>query len=312
MISPVPPAYRAGVKLSVRKEPPGVAFPGQAIDRCAVDVILDAHRDAPLVRVLFDRLGITSAAQADFQDTRIGQPCTYAAGLLSAWHVFGTDADSPVTLGHSLGEMTALAYGGALDPLDGLDLMFTLGEVGHEQDLLRPSRLAVLMGLEPSEVDWACRLAVAETGGVLEPSGFNGPSQTILCGDAKAAQLAGDLAKERGAVVRLLPIRGAYHCSLMTEVLPRWRSAVERVRFRDPRVPVVSSVDCRRRVTADGIAELLTRWLLLPVRWSDAVAAARDAGATALWDAGPGGILREISRRGSALPFLTTEELEAS
>ncbi|MEV8638718.1 ACP S-malonyltransferase [Streptosporangium sp. NPDC051023] len=300
------------MNLSIRKEPPGVAFPGQAVDRRAVDVILDAHRDEPLVRALFDRLDVTRAAEIDFHDTRAGQPCTYVAGLLSVWRRFGSEADTPVTLGHSLGEMTALAYSGALDPLDGLDLMFTLGEVGHEQDLLRPSKLVVLMGIGVSEVDWACRLAVAETGGVLEPSGFNGPGQIILCGDAKAAQLAGDLAKERGAVVRMLPIRGAYHCSLMTEVLPRWRSAVERMRFRNPRIPVVSSVDARLRVTADGLAELLTRWLLLPVRWSEAVAAAREAGATALWDAGPGEILRDISRRGSALAFLRTEELEVS
>ncbi|MEU5311985.1 ACP S-malonyltransferase [Streptomyces sp. NPDC021562] len=288
----------------------GVAFPGQAIDRRAVDAVLDANGETALVRRLFGRLGVTRAAEIDFADTRAGQPCTYAAGLLSAWRRFGEHADHPVTLGHSLGEMTALAYAGAIDPLDGLDLMFELGLVGHEQDRERPSRLVVLMGLDPSEVDWVCRLAIADTGGVLEPSGFNGPAQTILCGDAKAAQLAGDLARNRGAVVRLLPIRGAYHCSLMAEVLPRWRSAVERVRYRDPRVPVVSSVDARRRVTADGLADLLTRWLLLPVRWSDAVAAAGEAGARALWDAGPGDILRDVARRGSAVPFVRLEPLE--
>ncbi|WP_169316776.1 ACP S-malonyltransferase [Actinacidiphila oryziradicis] len=296
----------------VIQTPPGVAFPGQAVDRRAVDILLDAHRHTPLVTELFGRLGVTGAGQIDFADTRAGQPCTYAAGLLSAWQQFGTGADHPVTLGHSLGEMTSLVYAGALDPLQGLDLLFELGEVGHEQDLRRPSRLVVLMGLDLSEVDRVCRLAVVETGAVLEPSGFNGPTQTILCGDAKAAQVAADLARARGATVRLLPIRGAYHCSLMTELLPRWQFAVGRMEFRTPRIPVVSSVDGRCRVTADGLMELLTRWLLLPVRWSDAVTAARDAGATALVDAGPGEILRDISRRGSALAFVRTSEMETS
>jgi [acyl-carrier-protein] S-malonyltransferase len=298
------------VSQRVDSKLPGVAFPGQAIDRRAVDALLDEHRDTPLVAALFGRLGVTSARDADFSDTRTGQPCTYAAGLLAAWREFGTEAQSPVALGHSLGEMTALAYAGALDPLQGLDLLFELGEVGYEQDLLRPSRLVVLMGLDPSEVDWVCRLAVAETGMVLEPSGFNGPAQTILCGDAKAARTAAEVARRHGATVRLLPIRGAYHCSLMNEVLPRWRSAVEGLEFRRPRIPVVSSVDSRCRDSADGLAELLTRWLLLPVRWSAAVTAARDAGAAALWDAGPGEILRGVSRRGSALPFVRTGELE--
>jgi malonyl CoA-acyl carrier protein transacylase len=52
--------------------------------------------------------------------------------------------------------------------------------------------------------------------------------------------------------------------------------------------------------------------LLLPVRWSDAVAAARDAGADALWDAGPGHILRDISRRGSALSYIRPAGEETS
>jgi [acyl-carrier-protein] S-malonyltransferase len=154
--------------------------------------------------------------------------------LLAAWRRFGVDADVPVVLGHSLGETTALAYAGAIDPLQGLDLLFELGEVGHEQNLLRSSKLVVLMGLDLSEVDWVCRLAVGATGAVLEPSGFNGPAQVILCGDTKAAQAAAELAGQRGATVRLLPIHGAYHSSLMTDLLPRWRSAVERVEFRAP------------------------------------------------------------------------------
>jgi [acyl-carrier-protein] S-malonyltransferase len=98
----------------------------------------------------------------------------------------------------------------------------------------------------------------------------------------------------------------------MTDLLPRWRSALERVEFRAPRVPIASSVDSRCRTVEDGLAELLTRWLLLPVRWSDAVAAAWDAGADALWDAGPGHILCDISRRGSALSYIGSPGEEIS
>lgn len=293
---------------NLKHDLPGVAFPGQAINRRAVDVVLDEHRETPLVRALFGRLGVDRAAQVDFADTRVGQPCTYVAGLLAAWRRFGPEARVPVVLGHSLGEMTALAFAGAIDPLEGLDLLFELGLVGHEQHLLRASALVVVMGLDASEVDWVCRLSVARTQAVLEVSGFNGPAQTILCGDAKAVASAADIARRCGAVVRMLPIRGAFHSSLMVDLLPRWRAAVDRVGFRAPQVPVVSSVDGQCRTEADGLWQLLTRWLLLPVRWSDAVAAARAAGASALWDAGPGEILRDISRRGSALEFVRLGE----
>lgn len=292
---------------------PGVAFPGQAIDRRDVDATLGAHAGAPLAVALLRRAGVGSVAELDFADTRIGQPATYVAGLLRAWHFLGVSPDVPVTLGHSLGEITALAFAGVIDPMQGLDLMFELGEVGHHQELMRASALVVLMGLPCVDVDWVIRLAVARTSGVLEASGFNGPHQTIVCGDRKAAEAAAELAIQHGGRATLLPIRGAYHSSLMVDLLDRWGVAVRRVDFAAPKVPVVSSVDitCRRSAgDVTDLAGLLTRWLLLPVRWADAVTAAGGTGACALWDAGPGEILRGLGKRGSALPYVRVTESE--
>ena len=285
----------------------GVAFPGQITQCRPIQAALAAHADHSLVGELFARLGITRASEIDVSSTRIAQPCTYVAGLVSAWRQAAGPA--PVTLGHSLGEITALAYAGAIDPSAGLDLVFELGEVGHEQDGLRPAALVVLAGLDEADAEWICRHAAAETGSVLEPSGFNGPRQLVYSGDRKAAEVAAAMVGSPG-FARLLDINGAYHSSLMTEVLPRWRRAVRSLTFRDPRTPVISAVDGRCRDSATGLADLLVRWLVLPVRWQRAVATAAECGVPALWDAGPGQVLAGIARRGSALEFVAAPEGE--
>jgi [acyl-carrier-protein] S-malonyltransferase len=282
----------------------GVAFPGQVTELRRIRDGLDAHAGHPLVAELFARLGVTRAADIDLSTTRVAQPCTYAAGLVNALVATGGPEHVSVALGHSLGEITALAFAGVLDHHDGLDLAFSLGQVGHVQHESRATVLVVLAGLEESVIEWHCRRAVAETGGVLEPSGYNGPRQLVYSGDRKAAEVAATAVSEDSGFARLLEIQGAYHASLMVEVLPDWRRAVESLTFRDPVVPVLSTVDCSWRESAAELQELLVRWLLLPVRWADAVGVAAAHGVPRLWDAGPGQVLAGMARRGSVLGFL--------
>lgn len=282
----------------------GVAFPGQVTEVRHIHDALHAHSGHPLVAELLARLGVSRVADIDLSTTRIAQPCTYVAGLVNALACTGGPEFASVVLGHSLGEITALAYAGVLSQHDGLALAFELGEVGYEQHRVRTAALVVLAGLDESQIEWHCRQAVAETGGVLEPSGYNGPGQLVYSGDRKAAEVAATAVANSRGFARLLEIQGAYHASLMTEVLSRWRRMVESLSFAEPLVPVISTVDCRWRESAADLKELLVRWLLLPVRWAEGVAVAAAHGVPALWDAGPGQVLAGMARRGSALDFL--------
>ncbi|MDA2812973.1 ACP S-malonyltransferase [Nocardiopsis sp. RSe5-2] len=279
----------------------GIAFPGQVDDRGPIDALLAEHAAHPLVKRLGEVLGTDDVHAADFADTRVAQPLTYTAGLLSAWHRPGS---APVAaMGHSLGEITALAYAGALAPEEGLALVRELGEIGERQWSARPSSLTAVMGLDAEGVEWARRTALASRGGFLDVSGYNGPQQTVLSGDASTARAAAAAAEALGATVQVLPIRGAYHSPLLGPHLPRWRAAVRALEWRDPRIPVVSSVDARTRTDRADLPELLTRWLVLPVRWADTMAEARRRGVEALVDAGPGRVLRRLGRRIGPPPF---------
>ncbi len=281
-----------------------IGFPGQGGDWRAGVATLEAVPAHPLVRALADRLGTGTWQELDPLDTRNAQPVTYVAGLV------GDAAPHPpplvaVAIGHSLGEITAAAWAGAIDPIDGLDLMVARGRIGHELHRERPGAMVAVMRWDGARVEWLRRRVLAEVPGVLEVAVVNSDTQRVLSGDALLVERALELANAEGAVARRLPIGGAYHSPLLVPGVDRFERQVHEAVQRDPRVPVVSSTSPRPHVEAADLAESLVRSLVLPVDWPAAVAAAAGAGAERLLDAGPGDTLTRLAR---FLPDLPASE----
>jgi [acyl-carrier-protein] S-malonyltransferase len=76
--------------------------------------------------------------------------------------------------------------------------------------------------------------------------------------------------------------------------LARW---LEGVRFREPAVPVYTSVEARPVTGAAELRDLLVRQLTAPVRWEETVLALVRAGARLALETGPGRVLVGLLRR---------------
>jgi [acyl-carrier-protein] S-malonyltransferase len=275
-----------------------------------VGLALDSHRDHTLVEALVQLLGGPRWGVDDLRDTSVTQPCVYVAGLVLADGAFDP-ADAVVAVGHSLGELTALAWAGGLDPLHGLELVAARAALGREQAERRPGSMIAVMKVPLPDVEWFRRRAVAETGGVLEQAVWNGGSQVVLSGDADAAQAVVDLVREHteDGVARPLPIGGPFHSPRMWDAVHPFRDAVLAAGPQPTRVPVVSSSACRVVGDAEDVASVLARSLVLPVRWPDAVDAVVAQGATRGVDIGPGKTLANLSRFVPALPITPLADL---
>lgn len=280
-----------------------VAFPGQGVDAAAAQAVLRDHAGHPLVDQLAAHFGADEWSSLDFGDTRVSQPCTFLGGLLNAWErVPAGRAD--LVIGHSLGEITAATFAGAIDPAAALALVIRRGEVCHHAQTQRPGAMVAVMGVDPAGVEWARRLAVARTRLVLEVAAVNGPRQTVLSGDADAVAEATRIVAELQGIAQVLPIGGAFHSPLMLDALPAFEQAVAETEIVDPGVPLLSSVDGQLHLSGAGLASLFVRALLLPVRWLDATTAVVATGVEEAWDAGPGRTLHKLARRGGVLRFV--------
>lgn len=270
-----------------------VGFPGQGGDWRAAIGILGATSDHPLVTALAERLGTDRWTELDGLDTRNAQPVVYVSGLVGP---AATISGATAVIGHSLGEITGAAWAGAIDPLVGLDLVVTRAALGHEQHAARAGAMAVIMRVPVAQVEWLRREVLADDPGVLDVAVINSPEQVVLSGDQALVDRSVELAIERGAVARHLPIGGAYHSPLMFGVLDQFRTAVAAAVTGPTRVPLVSSTSARVVGDADDLIDVLVRSLVLPVRWPDAVAALAELGVDDVIDGGPGDTLVRLGR----------------
>lgn len=283
-----------------------VAFPGQGGDWAATVSVLGGQGAHPLVAALAERLGTDQWQDLDGLDTANAQPAVYVAGLVgpAAWSKIDGTAEFGVAVGHSLGEITAAAFAGAIEPLAGLDLVVARAQLGRAGQGYRPGAMAAVMRRNHADVDWLRRRVLASAPGVLEVGVTNSPMQQVLSGDADLVDRAVALANEEGAVARRLPIGGAYHSPLMAPAVDSFRRRAAAAVTAEPTMPLVCATAGRTVMTGDDLVEVLARSLVLPVDWPAAVAATVALGAGSIVDAGPGDTIARLGRHLRALPVI--------
>ena len=300
-------------------------FPGQGSQ--AVGMGRDVFESSPAARATFEAadraLGFAltklcfEGPEDELRRTEIQQPAilTTSIALLRALEERQPQAPAYVA-GHSLGEYSALVAAGALAFEDAVVLVNRRGRFMQEAVAPGKGAMAALMGLEPEAVDAACAAAAAATGLVVSSANYNSPQQTVIAGEAAAVERAIDLAKQRGAKRAVpLPVSAPFHCALMRPAAERLAPELARVRFHDPRVPVITNVEAAPNASAARIPSLLERQVTAPVRFIESVRKLAELGVTRVVEIGPGGVLTglvaRIERGIARANVATREDVEA-
>ncbi len=259
----------------------------------AVFEVADAVLGFALSRLCFE------GPEEELRRTEIQQPALLATSiaLLRALEEQAASAPSYV-LGHSLGEYSALVAADALALEDGLELVHARGRFMQEAVPEGRGAMAAVLGIGVEPVAEACRQAAAQTGGVVSPANLNAPEQIVIAGDAAAVECASGLARAAGAKrTLLLPVSAPFHCALMRPAAEKLRAELARVRFRTPRVPVVTNVEAEPNRDPARIAALLEQQVTAPVRFVDCVRKLAGLGVTRVLEVGPGAVLSGLVAR---------------
>ncbi|GHH96127.1 malonyl CoA-acyl carrier protein transacylase [Streptomyces capillispiralis] len=281
-------------------------FPGQGSQRARMAGHLTHDHPRTAGRVLAeatDVLGLpltelcTTADAAALEPTEIAQPAILATSL-AVLAVLREEAGHlpSVVAGHSLGEYTALVAAGVLSPADALRLVRRRGELMAAVSRRVSGAMTAVMGLAPRHIEAIC--ARSAPLGRVEVANYNERGQTVVSGERAAVAEAARLAEEAGAE-RTVPLKvsAPFHCSLMREIEDEFGAELERCRFADPDVLVLSSVSGGPVRDGAHARELLRRQLVGPVRWVDVLDAARAHGVTAYVEIGPGRVLSGFAHR---------------
>ncbi|WP_284748672.1 type I polyketide synthase [Amycolatopsis sp. RTGN1] len=254
----------------------------------AVCAVLDVALDRPLRDVVFG-----DAAALD--RTGYTQPALFALEvalfrLLESW---GVKPDH--LAGHSIGELAAAHVAG----------VFSLADAG-KLVAARASLMQALPGGGAMLAVQATEQDVLEVAaGRADLAAVNGPSSTVLSGDAAAlAEIAAELTA-RGVKSRDLRVSHAFHSAHMDAMLEDFAEVARGIGYAGPRIPVVSTVTPDADFTDP---EYWVRQVREPVRFARAVETLREAGVTRLVELGPDGTLSALAD--GSVPMLRKDRPE--
>jgi [acyl-carrier-protein] S-malonyltransferase len=198
--------------------------------------------------------------------------------------------------GHSLGEYSACVAAGALSLSDAVRLVRRRGLFMQEAVPAGEGAMAAIVGLAPEQVEAACREAAQ--GDVVSPANFNSPGQVVIAGHAAAVARASAACTARGAKRAMaLPVSAPFHCALMAPARERLSPLLEKARFADAALPVVTNVDALAESLGARLRDALVRQVDSPVRWVESVRLLFGAGVDRAIEIGPGKVLSGLVRR---------------
>ncbi|MDX8037072.1 SDR family NAD(P)-dependent oxidoreductase [Lentzea sp. BCCO 10_0856] len=255
----------------------GLLFPGQA---APVRARLDDGVSAP---DLPKNLPVDDCTVS----TEVAQPAIVRQSLAALDWLAGIGCRPVAAAGHSLGEISALVWAGALTPEDGLRLAVDRGRIMAEHG--RSGTGMASIGLPADGV------AALLAGSGVTVAGYNAPDQTTIAGDM--GELRQVLARVNGARATELPVSHAFHSSAMAPAAEPLAAVLRGTAFSTPRQRVFSTVTGSLLDGADGggLRDLLVRQLTAPVRFTEAMVSL-TAECDLLVEAGPGTTLASLVR----------------
>ncbi|MCL5947764.1 MAG: ACP S-malonyltransferase [Actinobacteria bacterium] len=275
-------------------------FPGQGsqrpgmgsawVDQPSFEIAVEASKilDRDIPRLLIDAPG------DELKDTANAQIAMCVMSLIILDAIERTGLSPTWCAGHSLGEYTALVASGYMSFEEGLQVVAERGAAMQYASERHPGTMVALIGISDEEADIACRKADDD----VWPANFNAPGQVAIAGSPEGIEKAIAYAKAMGARKAIeLQVSGAFHTPLMLDAKDRLRKALSQVRWNASEVPVVANVDAMEHSDPDEWPSLLSAQLINPVRWHQSLRTLGTAGANALIEVGPGGVLCGMARR---------------
>ena len=242
--------------------------------------------------------------------TEVQQPALVATSLavLAALRARGFEPD--YVIGHSVGEFAALAAAASVEVEETIALVRERGLAMAEAARERPGSMAAILGLEDEIVEALCRRILG-----VWPANYNCPGQLVVSGETGAVDECCVAAAAEGARRTVkLRVSGAFHSPLVARAAERLKPAIERVRFKEPVAPFMSTVTARIE-SAQRVGPLLVDQLTAPVRFTQAASVLLRDGVRTFVEVGPGnvlsGLVRRIDRSVKAIPVNSLAALES-
>jgi len=253
----------------------GLLFPGQGSQFVGMgkDFYENSQKAKEMFEIASDAIKIDFKKlmfeeNEDLNKTEFTQPAILLYSAI-AYELFkdNKEFDFNFSLGHSLGEFSALYAAGALDLADAIKLVHERGKLMNEAFRDKVGSMMVVLGLDDEKVEEICK----NSGLQVWPANYNSDGQIVIAGIRDDLVKLEPVLKEAGAKrVMLLNMSVASHCPLLESASEPLRELLNEY-LKDEFLPVVSNVTAKAYTTKKEALKLLPVQLTKPVLYKQSI-----------------------------------------
>ena len=224
--------------------------------------------------------------------TSIAQPAISTISLAYAEVLLDLGCKGTVSLGHSLGEVTAVVYCGVVSFEDGISLIKKRGEV-MEAGGKQGTMMAVL-NMDMGVLEGLCSSISEEISEPVVIANINAPNQIVISGAKDGVTKVAQGVAEKGGRGIPLKVGGAWHSPYLEGAAEEFAEFLDAIEFRKPAREFYSVVEQGVMREPAVIKDSIKRQMLSQVNWLDAIKNVRALGHTKFLEIGPSKILRDL------------------
>ncbi|WP_433241394.1 SDR family NAD(P)-dependent oxidoreductase [Streptosporangium sp. CA-135522] len=271
----------------------GYLFPGQGSGRGTSGGAL--RRRFAGVEEIYTEAALPT--DGDMVATAVAQPRIVTGSMagLRVLSALGVEAD--VAVGHSLGEISALQWAGALEEEALLRVAGIRGKAMTEHSA--SGTMAGIRATPDTVIELAADLPVVI-------AGYNGPNQTVVAGPVDAIEAFGRKAADAGLRSTRLSVSHAFHSPLVAPAAEAFGAQLAGEEFGRIERQVVSTVTGEMLAPDTDVPALLRRQITDPVLFTQAVeVAAKDI--DLFVEVGPGRVLSGLAADVTDVPVVALD-----
>jgi [acyl-carrier-protein] S-malonyltransferase len=205
-----------------------------------------------------------------------------------------------LTLGHSIGEYSALFSAGALSFEDAVRSVSKRGMAMQSSVPIGLGSMYAVLRASNADVLKACQ-AVSTRECVVVPANFNEPTQTVISGHSQACEMAiqwmNDNLESKARFVKL-EVSAPFHSPLMIEAENTMRDYLSKIDIHHNNIPYIANVDGKLYgigTEPEVLRDNLIKQICGQVLWVNALRLLSPE--TICVEVGPGGVLKGLLKK---------------